>query len=147
MESTILELTHLYVRAFDQRDLDTLSDLMDEDICLIDPAVEIEDRDLVIDYVSDLYKSNSHLNFYATNIFADEAQRFSIIEFILELGNVKLRGTDHLYWSKDSRIEKLEAFLYEKDSKSIQISHEEIKSFPNDAALGNLVRAKYLLSC
>lgn len=147
MESTILELTHLYVRAFDQRDLDTLSDMMDEDICLIDPAVEIEDRDLVIDYVSDLYKSNSHLNFYATNIFADEKQRFSIIEFILELGEIKLRGTDHLYWSKDLKIEKIEAFLYEKDSKSLQVGFEDIKNIPNDAALGNFIRTKYLKTC
>jgi hypothetical protein len=147
MESTIFELTHRYVRAFDQKDIDTLSDLMDEDICLIDPAVEIEDRDLVIDYVSDLYKANPNLNFSSTNIFADEKQRFSIIEFVLELGDVKLRGTDHLYWSKDLRIEKLEAFLYEKNPQSLQISFNTIKSTPNDAALGNLIRAKYVEIC
>lgn len=147
MESTILELTHYYVRAFDQRDLETLEEMMDEDICLIDPSANLESRELVIDYVNDLYENNPELNFYATNIFADEKQRFSVIEFILELGEVKLRGADHLYWSTDHQIEKLEAFLYEQNPKAINVSYDTIKSIPNDSALGNFIRTKYLELC
>ena len=116
MEQTLLELTHYYVRAFDQRNLAELQYFFDEDANLIDPSINVGERDSIIEYVKDIYAKNSYLNFLATNIFADESQNFSVVEFILEIGSpenyVTLRGTDHIYWNSEKKIEKLEAFLY-----------------------------------
>jgi|LakMenEpi03Aug12_release.lakeMendotaPanAssembly.Ray.scaffolds.fasta_scaffold12674_28 hypothetical protein len=116
MEQTLLELTHYYVRAFDQRDLAEVQYFFDEDATLIDPSINVGGRERIIEYVEEIYANNSYLNFLATNIFSDESQNFSVVEFILEIGSaenyVTLRGTDHIYWNSEKKIEKLEAFLY-----------------------------------
>ena len=143
MEHTILELTHYYVRAFDQRDVEVLEEMLDEDVSLVDPGISTEGREQTIDYICEIYKTTDHLNFYATNIFADEKQRFSIIEFELELDEKKFRGTDHLYWSTSGRIEKLEAFLYQTNSPNVELSATEVYAHPNDQLLGEYTRKKF----
>jgi hypothetical protein len=123
MEKRLFELTHHYVRAFDDRNEELLRDLCSNDITVIDPTntvIGIEDMMLYIkDEIYNYCGNPVDFTFYATNIIADEEQRFSMIEFILEVihdgKKFVYRGTDHLYWSKDEKIEKIEAFLYEKN--------------------------------
>lgn len=113
----LLQLTYEYVTAFHYRNIDKLDELLDEDISLKDPSVNIQGREEVVDFISDLYDKAELLTFYASKILAVPEDNFSLIEFDLIIkdkdGNTQqFRGTDHITWTTRGRIERLEAFLY-----------------------------------
>jgi hypothetical protein len=103
-------LSVLYARFFNDRNVAGLTALLTEDFALEDPAVKrLEGRGVALDYIRKLYQENPQLKFTARTITATESR--SVIEFTLELGAQKLKGTDVIEWSGRS-LKELRAYLY-----------------------------------
>jgi ketosteroid isomerase-like protein len=102
-------LTGQYVEAFSNRDLDAISALLAEDFALEDPVVKrIEGKALALKAIAGIFTGCKKLNFSAKNIFQDGDH--TIIEFILELDDVRLTGVDVIKWL-DGRMCELRAYL------------------------------------
>ncbi|WP_320820881.1 nuclear transport factor 2 family protein [Thalassolituus sp.] len=105
-----LELTKEYIAAFSNRNLDELSEMMDPGFVLEDPAVDrLEGRENVLKYLKEVFESSSRLEFSAKNIFLTDSGE-SIIEFLLVIDQVVLKGVDIIKWNGTKLIE-LRAYL------------------------------------
>jgi dTDP-glucose pyrophosphorylase len=103
-------LSFLYARFFNDRNVAGLTALLTEDFALEDPAVKrLEGRGAVLDYIRKIYQENPQLKFTARTITATESR--SVIEFTLELGAQKLKGTDVIDWAC-GQLKELRAYLY-----------------------------------
>lgn len=115
-EEMLVGLTYQYVNSFRTKEYETLSELLDDDVNHIEPNVNIRGKSSVIDFIRKMHDTVD-INFVATRIFASEEDFVSIIEFDVDVQtNEKtqtFRGTDHLQWNREGKIEKIEAFLYE----------------------------------
>ncbi|CAM3485055.1 nuclear transport factor 2 family protein [Campylobacter upsaliensis] len=102
-------LTKAYIKAFNDRNLESVEALLDEDFILQDPAVKrIEGKQKALEAVESIFSSCKNLSFSAKNIYEDGQTTF--IEFILKLDEVKLEGVDILEWQGD-KIKELRAYL------------------------------------
>lgn len=103
------ELTQKYIEAFNSKNLELLSELFTENFVLEDPIVKrIEGKDNVLIMIKGIFESSDKLNFYAKNIFQDKET--TIIEFVLELNDTILTGTDIIEW-ENSNMKELRAYL------------------------------------
>ncbi|EOG9652524.1 nuclear transport factor 2 family protein [Campylobacter upsaliensis] len=102
-------LTKAYIKAFNDRNLESVGALLDEDFILQDPAVKrIEGKQKALEAIESIFSSCKNLSFSAKNIYEDGQTTF--IEFILKLDEVKLEGVDILEWQGD-KIKELRAYL------------------------------------
>lgn len=102
-------LTKAYIKAFNDRNLESVGALLDEDFILQDPAVKrIEGKQKALEAVESIFSSCKNLSFSAKNIYEDGQTTF--IEFILKLDEVRLEGVDILEWQGD-KIKELRAYL------------------------------------
>ncbi|MEB2792001.1 nuclear transport factor 2 family protein [Campylobacter upsaliensis] len=102
-------LTKAYIKAFNDRNLESVGALLDEDFILQDPAVKrIEGKQKALEAIESIFSSCKNLSFSAKNIYEDGQTTF--IEFILKLDEVRLEGVDILEWQGD-KIKELRAYL------------------------------------
>ncbi len=109
----IIDKTTEYIKAFDAKDLNTVCNMLDNNITLFDPAnpngiLGINDVKAMI---KNLFDNTNSLAFTASNIFIDSKKQVSIIEFTLKLDDKVLKGTDIIEWNKGV-IKELRAYLY-----------------------------------
>lgn len=118
----LVQLTYEYVEAFRNRDYEALDNLLAEDVNQVEPRVDIRGKATVLEFVKKMYDSVESINFVSTRVFASPEDRVSVIEFDVDvttivpqdsLSTVTFRGTDHLQWNREGKIEKIEAFLYQ----------------------------------
>ena len=102
------ELTKQYINAFDKKDLDSISNLLNDDFKLSDPAVKTNNKAESLKAIDAIFNSCENLNFSAKNIFVCE--NISIIEFILELDSTILEGADIIEW-ENGKLKELRAYL------------------------------------
>lgn len=103
------ELTRKYIRAFNDKNLNEISELLNDNFTLEDPVVKrIEGRDKCLLAIKNIFTSCEKLNFSAKNIFQDKNTTF--IEFILILDEAKLEGVDIIEWQGEKIVE-LRAYL------------------------------------
>lgn len=103
------ELTKEYIKAFDSKDIIKLSELFCNEFALEDPVVKrVEGKDNVLKEISNIFNSCDKLEFNYKNIYQDKET--TIIEFVLQLDNVILTGTDIIEW-KDNKMKELRAYL------------------------------------
>ncbi|MFD1383493.1 nuclear transport factor 2 family protein [Rhodanobacter aciditrophus] len=108
-KKAVVELTKKYVRAFDEKDISTVSDMLIEDAVLYDPNVgEIKGKQNVTDFVQKLFNDTSSLSFTARSIIADRDK--ACLEFVLLLDKTIVNGVDVITWNKE-KIEKIYAYL------------------------------------
>ncbi len=106
----IERLTALYAKFFNDRNLAGLSAMLSENVALEDPAVNrLEGKTAVLDYVRKIYQENPQLSFSARTITSGQDR--SVIEFVLQLGETRLKGTDVIDWS-GRQLTELRAYLY-----------------------------------
>lgn len=104
------ELTQQYINAFDAKNLDTISALLSETFALEDPVVKrIEGKLEVLKAIQGIFDSCSELSFSAKNIYQD--QTTTIIEFVLQLDDTVLTGTDIIEWNEQNKMHELRAYL------------------------------------
>ena len=105
----IKELTQDYIQAFNNKDLNTLSAMFDENVVLEDPVVKrVEGKAAVLAAVEGIFKNAAQLSFGSRNIFVDGST--SLIEFRLRLGDLLLTGVDVIEW-RDGKLRELRAYL------------------------------------
>ncbi len=103
------ELTKKYICAFNDKNLNEISDLLKDNFALEDPIVKrIEGKDKCLSVINNIFTGCKRLNFSAKNIFQDK--NITFIEFILMLDEVKLEGVDIIKW-QDEKIVELRAYL------------------------------------
>lgn len=109
--SHLKELTRAYVKAFDRKDLEGVSALLHDDICLSDPNFKnLSPKVEVMDMIGDLFSAYVEtFAFTAKNIFQDNDVTF--IEFELVLDKTSLVGVDVIHW-ENNKIKQLDAYLY-----------------------------------
>lgn len=103
------ELTRDYIEAFNNKDLEKISELVTDDFALEDPVVKrIESKKEVLKAIKDIFESCEILDFIAKNIYQDN--QTTIIEFSLKLDDTILIGTDIIEW-EDNKMKELRAYL------------------------------------
>jgi ketosteroid isomerase-like protein len=107
----IIQNTRNYIAAFDSKNLQEVSQMLDEEVVLFDPANPegLFGKVAVLKMIEEIFKQFEKLNFLAKNIFFDGDN--AIIEFALELNEKKLQGVDIIVWN-GNRIKELRAYLY-----------------------------------
>lgn len=104
------ELTNQYIKAFDAKDLKGVEKLLSETFALEDPVVKrIEGKNEVLKAIQSIFDSCDKLNFKAKNIYQDQAT--TLIEFVLELDETILTGTDIIEWNEQNQMAELRAYL------------------------------------
>jgi ketosteroid isomerase-like protein len=103
------ELTKQYIEAFDGKDLEKCAELFTDNFALEDPVVKrIEGKEEVLKAIKDIFNSYNALNFSAKNIYQDN--QTTIIEFVLQLDETILSGTDIIEW-QNNKMKELRAYL------------------------------------
>lgn len=103
------DLTKKYIKAFNDRDLQGVSNLLNDNFALEDPAVKrIEGKKECLMAIDNIFGSCKKLSFSAKNIYEDD--KTTLIEFILELDSLRLEGVDIIEW-KDGKMLELRAYL------------------------------------
>lgn len=102
-------LTKHYVKFFNERNRAGIDAIFNSNIKLTDPIGSFIGKKVVLEYIYKIFEESQKLEFEAKNIFVDG--NTSVIEFILEIDDKKLQGTDVVEW-RDSRISDLRAYLY-----------------------------------
>ena len=103
------QLTKRYVQAFNDMDVNAVSELLGDNFSLEDPVVKrIEGKDDSLEAMKNIFDSCKKLSFNAKNIYQDDMT--TIIEFELVIDDTKLKGTDIIEW-KDHKMHELRAYL------------------------------------
>lgn len=103
------DLTKHYVEAFNSKDLKKIAELVTNDFVLEDPVVKrIEGKKEVLKVIENIFNSCITLSFSAKNIYKDN--NTTIIEFILNLDDTTLTGTDIIEW-ENNKMKELRAYL------------------------------------
>lgn len=104
------ELTQQYINAFDAKDINKVAGLLSESFALEDPVVKrIEGKQEVLKTIQGIFDSSQKLSFQAKNIYQDKTT--TIIEFILQLDETILKGTDIIEWNEHNQMTELRAYL------------------------------------
>lgn len=104
------ELTQQYIKAFNAKDLKGVAELLSEAFVLEDPVVKrIEGKKNALEAIQDIFDSCTSLGFKSKNIYQDK--RTTIIEFILNLDETILTGTDIIEWNEQNQMAELRAYL------------------------------------
>lgn len=105
------KLTQSYIEAFNNKNLEKISSLLDENFILEDPAVKhLEGKQKCLEAINNIFENHSKLHFEAKRIYIDGNTSF--IEFILKLNEKNFQGVDIIEW-KNEKIIELRAYLYE----------------------------------
>jgi ketosteroid isomerase-like protein len=109
----IRALTHAYITAFHNRDIEGVAALMHEDFVLTDPENEaLPPRDKVLRFISGLFdRAGTSLAFRPKTVLVDGGH--SVIEFGLTIGQDDLEGIDLIEW-QDGRMISMRAHLTQR---------------------------------
>lgn len=103
------ELTRKYIEAFDSKNIKSVAVLLKDDFALEDPIIKrIEGKTQVLEVVQSIFDSCKTLSFRAKNVYQDG--QTTIIEFVLQIDEKILTGTDIIEW-QDGKMKELRAYL------------------------------------
>ena len=103
------KLTKEYINAFNNRNIERIDKLLNDDFALEDPSVNrIEGKENVLKAIRTIFDSCKNMSFTAKNIYQDN--QTTIIEFILKLDDIRLTGTDIMEW-ENNKLKELRAYL------------------------------------
>lgn len=105
----LARLTEDYVKAFNDKDLALVADLMADDFTLTDPSVtSLGPKDKALAFIANLFKSHPSLSFESHKIICDTP--YTALHFSLTLGDVIYDGVDLITW-REGRMICMEAYL------------------------------------
>jgi hypothetical protein len=104
------QLTLSYIKAFNDKNLDEVLLLCDENIYLKDPNNELFNKKELKDFLLDFFKND--ISFSAKEIITDDETKHnhSTIHFTLKVNDKTFDGVDIIKW-KDDKIVSLIAYL------------------------------------
>jgi hypothetical protein len=104
------DLTKKYIASFDSKNIKEIDGLLAETFVLEDPVVRrIEGKEDALTAIQGIFDSSEQLSFKAKNIYQENST--TIIEFILQLGETVLTGTDIIEWDDQDKMVELRAYL------------------------------------
>lgn len=107
MKNEIKILTQSYIKAFNDNNIDKLSLLIDDNVVLIDPSNKIEGKVNLINFLKNLFDSNSIS--FSSKLLISEGD-ISVVHFDLQVNQDNLSGVDIIKW-KNGKIISLIAYL------------------------------------
>jgi len=109
LTNNYLEQTKEYIKSFNDKNLDKISHMLNDNFVLEDPVVNrIQGKSSVLNAIKKIFENCNKLSFSAKNIFIDGD--FSIIEFELRIDNTLLKGIDVIEWS-GQEMKELKAYF------------------------------------
>ncbi|AOL22388.1 Ketosteroid isomerase-related protein [Erythrobacter litoralis] len=122
MSQDIRTLTHAYITAFHNRDIEGVAALMHEDFVLTDPENEaLGPRETVLRFISGLFeRAGTTLTFLPRTVLVDGAR--SVIEFGLTIDQDYLEGIDLIEW-QDGRMISMRAHLTQRNQQIRERDH------------------------
>ena len=114
MDSQLTNPIHLqkiidYFKAFNEKDLDTLSELYSEDVTLKDWTGRWETKPLVLEENQNLFTSQPELKITLNRIENKSSTSYCYISIQLE--DTKLEVLDCIYFNEEGKISHIEAIL------------------------------------
>ena len=114
MDSQLTNPIHLqkiidYFKAFNENDLDTLSELYSEDVTLKDWTGRWETKPLVLEENNNLFTSQPELKITLNRIENKSSTSYCYISIQLE--DTKLEVLDCIYFNEEGKISHIEAIL------------------------------------
>ena len=114
MDSQLTNPIHLqkiidYFKAFNEKDLDTLSELYSEDVTLKDWTGRWETKPLVLEENNNLFTSQPELKITLNRIENKSSTSYCYIS--IELEDTKLEVLDCIYFNEEGKISHIEAIL------------------------------------
>ena len=114
MDSQLTNPIHLqkildYFKAFNEKDLDTLSELYSEDVTLKDWTGEWHTKPLVLEENNNLFTSQPKLHINLNRLENKSITSYCYIS--IELEDTKLEVLDCIYFNEEGKISHIEAIL------------------------------------
>ena len=114
MDSQLTNPIHLqkildYFKAFNEKDLDTLSELYSEDVTLKDWTGEWHTKPLVLEENNNLFTSQPKLHINLNRLENKSITSYCYIS--IELEDTKLEVMDCIYFNEEGKISHIEAIL------------------------------------
>lgn len=104
------QLTLSYIKAFNDKNIDEILLLCDENIYLKDPSNELFNKKELKDFLLEFFKND--ISFSAREVITNDETKddHSVIHFTLKVNNQILDGVDIIKW-ENNKIVSLTAYL------------------------------------
>ncbi|MDC0415207.1 nuclear transport factor 2 family protein [Gammaproteobacteria bacterium] len=103
------KLTYDYIKAFNEKNLESCSKLFSDNFILEDPVVNsVAGKNKALDVIKNIFDVYDTLSFKSKNIYQDDT--ITIIEFILVLDKKIIEGVDVIEWH-DGKMLTLRAYF------------------------------------
>lgn len=110
--SIIKQRTSEYAEAFNRKDIGLVKDFFADHFSLTDPSGTFEGKELVREYINNIFDSETSFYFVAKKIHVTDKFN-SVIEFELCIGEKILVGVDIIKWNEEYLMTNIDAYLYE----------------------------------
>ena len=101
-----------YFRAFSNKDVETLSNLFNDDIHLIDWNVESMGKDNVLDTNQSIFNSVETIKVFVNSIYENQKDKSFLCLIDIVINNDELiKVSDYIKFDNDGRIKSIEACL------------------------------------
>ncbi len=119
VKDQILDITKLYFDAFENKDLEKLSELFTDDVILYDPIIkEVKSKAKVLAANKNIFDSVQKIKFIYKRICVDQYSDTAIGELKIDFDGKLIEVVDIIEFNKDQKITKITAYL---DSASINM--------------------------
>lgn len=103
-------MTRDYIKAFTNKDIETISSMLNDQFVLEDPVVKrVEGKEKALEAIKNIFDSCLNLEFKTNKIYVLEPN-ITMIEFTLKLDNTQLQGVDIIEW-QNNQLKELRAYL------------------------------------
>lgn len=107
-----------YFIAFENKDIEKLKNMFDDNITLFDPVVKlIQGKAQVIEVNMNIFNDCTNLNFIKKDIFIDIEKMTAIGEVEFYCNDIKINVVDIIKFNNDLKINSITAYL---DTKTIE---------------------------
>ncbi len=117
VKEQILDITKAYFDAFENKDLEKLSQLFTDDVILFDPIIkEVKSKAKVLAANKNIFDSAKKIKFISKRICVDQYSDTAIGELKIDFDGKLIEVVDIIEFNKDQKITKITAYL---DSASV----------------------------
>lgn len=113
----LYKLTEEYVKYFNNKNIEKTMQMFSEDSYLQDPDSTFKGISNIRKEITDIY-SFEHLELNIKNIYANNEDNFSILEFHIIIGSAEIEGVDVIKW-KNNKITSMHAYVNELKERTI----------------------------
>lgn len=113
----LIDLTLLYVKYFNKKNLENIISLFADDSRLKDPENIFVGSSNIKKELAHLF-SFDNLFLQVKNIIANDEENFSVIEFSITVGDTRAEGVDIIEWNA-GKIKSLSAYVNDSKERNV----------------------------